>query len=94
MSRIKLGSRVSTEAWCFDRTCNNEKDHWPYSIFGENWREGRVCGIVLSKECEQWRVKWDLDNEESTWETEFLHKESENVPPLLHVEKPSCLLFY
>ena len=93
MSRIKLGSRASTEAWRFDRTCNNEKDRWSYSIFGENWGDGRVCGIVLSKEGEKWRVKWDLDNEESTWETQFLHKESGNVPPQLHVEKPSGLLF-
>ena len=64
-----------------------------YSIFGENWRDGQICGIVLSKEGGKWRAKWDLDNEESTWETEFLHKESRNVSPQLH-EKPSDLLFY
>ena len=37
--------------------------------FSENRRDGQVCGLVLSKEGEKWRVRWDLDNEESTFET-------------------------
>ena len=50
MPRIKLASRLSTGAGLFDRTCNSEKDRWSYSTFAENWRDERVCSIVLSKE--------------------------------------------
>ena len=43
MSRIKLGSRVSTEAWHFDRTCNNEKHRWSIAFLVKT---GGMCEYV------------------------------------------------
>ena len=80
MPRIKVNSRVSTEAWRFDRNNVEEKNRWSYSMFGEKWRDGRVYGTVVSKEGEKWMVKWDLDSDESALESEMLYKESDQLP--------------
>ena len=75
MARIKIGSRVSTEAWRFDSKCSQDSDRWSFSLFGPDWRDSRVTGIVVDKCGGKWMVKWDVDGEKSAFETEVLHKE-------------------
>ena len=44
--RIRISSRVSTEAWRFDQT-KIDVDRWSYKIFGELWRDARIIGTVI-----------------------------------------------
>ena len=43
--RIKIGSRISTEAWRFDQT-KVDSDHWSFKQFGETWQDARLYGTV------------------------------------------------
>lgn len=77
--RIKVNSRVSTEAWRFDQIQANDVDtnRWSYMHFGEGWRDARVYGIVKEKSGQKWRIKWDIDGEITEFETDILHKEND-----------------
>ena len=59
MSRIKVGSRVSTEAWRFDQKSAELKDRWSYLQFGELWMDARIVGTVEGKTGNRWLVKWE-----------------------------------
>ena len=75
-TRIKKGSRVSTEAWRFDQT-KIEVDRWSYKNFGETWQDARIFGTVVDKSGQKWKIKWDIDGEISTFETDKLFKEDD-----------------
>ena len=79
MGRIKIGSRVSTEACRFDskHTVTEERS---LLTFGKKWLDSRVIGTVEGKSGNRWVVRWDLDQDVSSWETEFLFKEDDSVP--------------
>ena len=74
--RIKIGSRLSTEAWRFDQT-KVDSDHWSFKQFGETWQDARLYGTVVEKAGEKWKIKWEIDGEISVFETDNLFKESE-----------------
>ena len=57
--RIRIGSRVSTEAWRFDHT-KVDSDQWSFKNFGEGWRDARLFGVVMEKIGQKWKVKWDF----------------------------------
>ena len=81
MSRIKLSSRVSTESWHFDSpTVTIEEDKWSWKVFGKKWLDSRVYGTVLGKNGRKWQVKWDIDNEVSQMECNFLEKKDDSTP--------------
>ena len=81
MSRIKLGSRVSTEGWCFDSpTVTLHEDRWSGKFFGNKWLDSRVYGTVLRKNGRKWQVKWHIENEVSQMECDFLEKEDYTTP--------------
>ena len=44
--RIRIGSRVSTEAWRFDHT-KVDSDRWSFKNFGEGWQDARLFGVWL-----------------------------------------------
>ena len=46
--RIRIGSRVSTEAWRFEQT-KIDVDRWSYKKFGELWRDARIVGTVIEQ---------------------------------------------
>ena len=86
--RIKIGSRVSTEAW----QCDNEKlarkpvvkeNWWSFSVFGEKWRDSRVIGTVIDRKGEKWVVRFDIDNGELPFDTDNLELLSDDEPPQL-----------
>lgn len=74
--RIKIGSRVSTEAWRFDQT-KEDSDRWSLKQFGETWQDARLYGTVVETAGEKWKIKWEIDGETSMFETDNLFKESE-----------------
>ena len=78
--RIRIGSRVSTEAWRFDPT-KVDSDRWSFKNFCEGWRDARLFGLVMEKIGQKWKVKWDFDGEISVFETDILFKESDNAKP-------------
>ena len=80
MPRIKIGSRVSTEAWRFDQKVDNLKDRWSYIHFGKVWRDARVLGSVKDKSGNRWLVQWDIDQETVSWESDYLFQEPDNTP--------------
>ena len=47
--RIRVGSRISTEAWQFNEKCSNENVSWSFKLFGKNWQDSGVVGAVGSK---------------------------------------------
>ena len=49
MSRIKIGSRVSTEAWRFDKNSSVLEERWSFLNFGERWLGSPVVGTVDGK---------------------------------------------
>ena len=49
MARIKTGSRVSTEAWRFDRKSVALEERWSYLQFGKSCVDARVIGTVMEK---------------------------------------------
>lgn len=76
MVRIKVSSRVSTEAWQFDGLVCSPKDRWSYSRFGDNWSDAQITGTVIDRRGTKFLVKWDVDGSETTCETNYLHLES------------------
>jgi hypothetical protein len=80
-SRIRIGSRVSTEGWRFDITSADTlvKNRWSYKIFGDQWVDSRVFGSVLGKIGCKWQVKWDIDQDISVFEGVFLQKEDDDI---------------
>ena len=72
--RITLNSRVSTEAWRFDSRVTEDQHRWSFKVFGERWRDARVFGSVI-KLGSKVLVRWDIDGEESSFETSVLYKE-------------------
>ena len=61
MSRIKLGSRVSTEGWCFHSpTVTIHEDRLSWKVFGKKSLDSRVYGTVLGKNGGKWQVMWDI----------------------------------
>lgn len=78
--RIKRGSRVSTEAWRFDRKHQDIKDRWSYSQFGEAYLDSRCFGSVERKEGEKWVIHWDIDGSLMAFESTFLQLESNTAP--------------
>ena len=81
MSRIKLGSRVSTEAWRFDqKNVNKLEDRWSYLHFKSLWRDARLFGTVKGKSGNRWLVQWDIDQQIASWETDYLFKEVDDTP--------------
>ena len=73
--RIRIGSRVSTEAWRFEHT-KIDVDRWSYRKFGELWRDARIVGTVIEQSGGKWKVKLDIDGEISNFETNQLFKEA------------------
>ena len=57
MARIKTGSRVSIEAWRFDRNSVALKERWWYLQFEGSWGDTRVIGTVKEKSGNWWLVK-------------------------------------
>ena len=81
MSRIKVSSRVSTEAWRFDnKSVEVDEQRWSFIQFREDWKNARVFGTVQSKSGDRWIVKWDIDGEENSLESDFLFKEDDSAP--------------
>ena len=79
-SRIKVNSRVSTEAWRFDKLIVLDEYRWSYKYFDKKWRDSRVIGSVVSRSGDKWVVKWDLDGETNTFESSYLQKELDETP--------------
>lgn len=78
--RIKVQSRVSTEARRFDRASVLEiKDRWSYNHFGDNWANARVFGRVVDRVGAKLLVEWDIDGERSPFEASVLHKEDDDL---------------
>lgn len=76
MKRIRIGSRVSTEAWRFDNAkCLRAEDRWSFSKFGEKWPDARVFGTVTGRSGQKFDVKWDIDGETIAFEIDCLFKE-------------------
>ena len=75
MGRIKIGSRVSTEAWRFDQNCEKESDLWSFKHFGVDWRDARAFGVVVGRISQKFLIKWDIDGDLTGFETESVHKE-------------------
>lgn len=87
--RIRIGSRVSTEAWRFDSIVKEDLDRWSYKQFGDTWRDARVFGIVVDRVGEKLLVLWDIDEETSLFETSVLTKEEDgHKSERLEVSKP------
>ena len=65
--RIKVGSRVSTEAWQCDAqpitSACKEEDRWSYMMFGRTWRDERVIGTVEERNGDMWTIKFDVDGQ-------------------------------
>ena len=80
MARIKTGSRVSTEAWRFDRKSVALEERWSYLQFGKSCVDARVIGTVMEKSGNRWLIKWDLDEETVSWEMEYIFKEDDDTP--------------
>ena len=80
MSRIKIDSIVSTEAWQFDDHSSNEKDRWSFYTFGEKWKDARVYGKVKGRSGEKWIVWWTLDCNVTTISSDKLYLEKA-IPP-------------
>ena len=98
MGRIKIGSRVSTEAWRFDRKELVVEERWSFLHFGQEWLDSRVIETVDGKSGNKWLVRWDIDQEVSSWETECLFKKDDNTPlqttsVVLNMEKPGKAFF-
>ena len=74
--RIRIGSRVSNEAWRFEQT-KIDVDRWSYKKFGELWRDARIVGTVIEQSGGKWKVKLDIDGEISNFETNQLFKEGD-----------------
>ena len=49
MSRIKIGFRVLTEAWQFDRKELVTEEHCSFLHLGQEWLDLRVIGTVDGK---------------------------------------------
>ena len=75
--RIRIGSRVSTEAWRFDSLVPDDSDRWSFKQFGDTWRDARVFGTVVDRVGEKLLVLWDIDKETSLFETSVLTKEED-----------------
>ena len=71
---------MSTEAWRFDRKSVTLDERWSFLQFGEAWVDSRVIGTVEAKSGNRSLVKWDLDKEVSSWDTEYLFKEDDSTP--------------
>ena len=78
--RIKVNSRVSTEAWRCDIPKSEETARWSYSIFGKEWRDARIIGTVKEKVGIKWFVVWEIDGEEATFDSENLLIELDTAP--------------
>ena len=65
MGRIKIGSRVSTEAWQFDRKELVLEEHWSFLHFGQEWLHSRVIATIDGKSGNRWLVRRDIDQEVS-----------------------------
>ena len=72
IGRIKINSRVSTKAWQFDGNTSSTKDRWSYSKFGKRWRDSRIVGTVIWSKGNKWEVRWDIDENITTCETNYL----------------------
>ena len=58
MTRVKLGSRVSTEGWHFDSpTVTIDEDRRSWKVFGNKWLESTVYGPVLGKNGGKWQIR-------------------------------------
>ena len=80
--RITVGARVSTECWRFDGKCKVLENRWSYSIFGEDWVDGRLKGTVKARAGgNRWLVKWDIDDSETEISTENLVNEDSKSSP-------------
>lgn len=97
MGRIKIGSRVSTEAWRFDAKHIVEEERWSFFTFGKKWQDSRVIGTIEGKSGNRWIVRWDMDQDISSWETEVLFKEDDSAPMqkkiLVDTGKPGIMKF-
>ena len=72
MRRITIKSRVSTEAWRFDKQRIKREDCWQYTVFGEEWTNARVYGTVAQQVGEKFEILWDIDDERSVFGSDHL----------------------
>ena len=98
MSRIKIGSGVLTEAWQFDRKELVVGERWSFLHLRQEWLNSRVIRTVDKKSGNRCLVRWDIDQEIFSWETECLFKEDDNTPVqttlvVLNMEKPGAAFF-
>ena len=78
MPRIKVGSRVTTEAWRFDK---DKKKRWSEEVFKDGWKNARVNGTVVMKSgTHHWNILWDIDGSESSLPTDVLQHECSDLP--------------
>ena len=80
MGKIKIGSRVSTKAWRFNSKHTVTEERRSFLTFDEKWLDSRVVGTVEGKSGNRSVLRWDMDQDVSSWETEFLFKEDDSVP--------------
>ena len=72
MRRITIKSRVSTEAWHFDKQQIKKVDRWSYTVFGEEWTNVKVYGTVVQQVGEKSEILWDIDGERSVFGSDHL----------------------
>ena len=70
---------MSTEAWRFDRSSNELQDRWSYIHFGESWLDSRAFGTVTARSGDKWIIRWDIDGEELSLESDYLLKENDQI---------------
>ena len=78
-TRIKVGSKVSTQACRFDHPHTTiENQRWSYKVFGPAWKDARMYGTVQAFKEGRWEVLWHYDNELMTIESRHLVKLDDN----------------
>ena len=81
--RIKVGSRVSTEAWRFDNKNVELEERWSFTQFGEQYLDARCYGTVIGKKGEKWNVEWKIDKSEMAFESRYLQWEVDEEQVIL-----------
>ena len=78
--RIKPQSRVSTEAWRFDNPKAEPAERWSFMMFGPSWRDERVIGTVVRSSGRSWIINWDLDEDNSSIQADYLMLLPDDTP--------------
>ena len=63
------------KAWRFDRKSVALEERWSNLQFEEFWVDAMVIWTVKKNVGNRWLLKWDIDEETVSWETEYFSKE-------------------